>query len=80
MLWCCHKSHILIVEICNLRFEFTNWHYHLQDGETLTTIVPTGAYSIAFSRTPAEVLAIVYLGSATTPGGFFPNGLNGSIK
>lgn len=52
----------------------------VMDGMTETTIVPTGAYSLAFSRTPAEVLAIVYLGSATTPGGFFPNGLNGSIK
>ena len=46
----------------------------------LQTIVPSGSYNIAFSRTPAEVLAIVYLGSASAPGGFFPNGLNGSIK
>ena len=44
------------------------------------TIVPSGAYNIAFSRTPAEVLAIVYLGSASTPGGFFPNGVNGAIQ
>lgn len=44
------------------------------------TIVPTGAYNIAFSRTPVEVLAIVYLGSASTPGGFFPNGVNGNIQ
>ena len=44
------------------------------------TIVPTGAYNIAFSRTPAEVLAIVYLGSASTPGGFFPAGVNGNIQ
>ena len=43
------------------------------------TIVPSGAYNIAFSRTPAEVLAIVYLGSASKPGGFFPNGVNGAI-
>ena len=48
------------------------------DGEQ--TIVPSGPYNIAFSRTPQEVLAIVYLGSATTPGGFFPAGLNGSVK
>ena len=48
------------------------------DGEQ--TIVPGGPYNIAFSRTPAEVLAIVYLGSASTPGGFFPAGLNGSVK
>ncbi|DBA74599.1 hypothetical protein WJX79_002450 [Trebouxia sp. C0005] len=44
------------------------------------TIVPTGPYNIAFSRTPAEVLAIVYLGSASTPGGFFPAGVNGAIQ
>ena len=43
------------------------------------TIVPSGAYNIAFSRTPAEVLAIVYLGNASTPGGFFPQGLNGAV-
>ncbi len=50
----------------------------LQDG--VETLVPTGPYNIAFSRTPAEVLAIVYLGSASTPGGFFPAGVNGAIQ
>ena len=49
----------------------------IQNG--VETLVPTGAYNIAFSRTPAEVLAIVYLGSASTPGGFFPAGVNGVI-
>ena len=44
------------------------------------TIVPSGPYNIAFSRTPAEILAIVYLGSASTPGGFFPNGINGAAQ
>jgi len=43
-------------------------------------INPTDANSVAFGRSTAEVLAIVYLGSATKPGGFFPNGLNGAIK
>ena len=42
-------------------------------------ILPTDANSIAFSRSTAEVLAIVYLGG-TGKGGFFPNGLNGTIK
>ena len=46
----------------------------------LQTIVPSGGYNIAFSRTPMEVLAIVYLGSASAPGGFFPNGFNGNVK
>ncbi|DBA72771.1 hypothetical protein WJX79_010734 [Trebouxia sp. C0005] len=49
-------------------------------GTETETIVPSGAYHIAFSRTPAEVLAIVYLGSPSTPGGFFPNGVNGNIQ
>ncbi|KAK9823094.1 hypothetical protein WJX72_000228 [[Myrmecia] bisecta] len=38
-------------------------------------LVPADANSIAFSRTPAQVLDIVYLGNASTPGGFFPNGI-----
>lgn len=42
-------------------------------------MVPTDPDGIAFSRTPAQVLAIVYLGDASTPGGFFPEGLNGRI-
>jgi len=36
--------------------------------------------SQGFSRTAAQVLAIVYANPAGTPGGFFPNGLNGNIK
>ncbi|HEY0796294.1 MAG TPA: ferritin-like domain-containing protein [Acidisarcina sp.] len=49
------------------------------------TIVPADANSIAFDRTTDEVLRIVYLTAQTTPaapvgkGGFFPNGLNGTI-
>ena len=41
-------------------------------------IVPADENSIAFSRTPDQVLNIVYLG--TDPGGFFPGGLNGTIS
>ena len=52
----------------------------LQNGMEIETLVPSGAYNIAFARTPAEVLAIVYLGSPSTPGGFFPNGVNGNIQ
>ena len=43
-------------------------------------LVPTDANSIAFSRSTDEVLAIVYLGDKSKPGGFFPNGLNGLLK
>lgn len=45
-----------------------------------SNIVPTDSNSIAFARTPAEVLAIVTLGSKNNKGGFFPDGLNGAIK
>ncbi len=43
-----------------------------------SNIVPTDNDGLAFSRTTGEVLKIVYLGG--TKGGFFPNGLNGTIK
>jgi hypothetical protein len=42
-------------------------------------IVPTDENGIAFSRTTSQVLRIVYLGMQNM-GGFFPNGLNGTIK
>lgn len=43
-------------------------------------IVPTDANGLAFSRTTKQVLNIVYLSPSTTPGGFFPAGLNGAIR
>lgn len=46
----------------------------------VANIVPTDANGIAFSRTPQQVLNIVYLSPAGAPGGFFPNGLNGAIR
>ncbi|MEZ0163325.1 ferritin-like domain-containing protein [Kineococcus sp. LSe6-4] len=44
-------------------------------------LVPTDSDGIAFSRSPQEVLNIVYLtpGSGVTQGGFYPAGLNGEI-
>ena len=42
-------------------------------------IVPTDANGLAFSRTPEQVLKIVYLGG-DDKGGFFPNGLNGTLS
>lgn len=49
---------------------------------TASNIVPTDAQGLAFSRAPNQVLNIVYGNIATppTPGGFFPAGMNGSIK
>lgn len=43
-------------------------------------IVPTDGDGLAFARTPKQVLNIVYLNPDTQPGGFFPQGLNGTIK
>ncbi len=44
-------------------------------------LVPTDANSIAYSRTPGQVLNIVYLNPAqVSKGGFFPAGLNGELK
>ncbi|MGI4896015.1 MAG: ferritin-like domain-containing protein [Janthinobacterium lividum] len=44
-------------------------------------LVPTDANSIAFSRTPQQVLNIVYLapGTGVAKGGFYPAGLNGDV-
>jgi hypothetical protein len=48
---------------------------------TTSNIVPTDASGIAFSRSTSSVLRIVYLGGAPgVGGGFFPNGLNGTIR
>ena len=44
-------------------------------------LVPTDANSIAYSRSAANVLNVVYLTPAkTTKGGFFPAGVNGAIN
>jgi hypothetical protein len=42
-------------------------------------ITPTNVNALAFSRTTAQVLNIVYLGGASGNYGFFPQGLNGAI-
>ena len=45
-------------------------------------IVPTDGNGLAFSRTASQVLKIVFLNPANgvTSGGFFPEGVNGTIK
>lgn len=46
-----------------------------------SNIVPLDANGLAFSRSGAQVLNIVYLNNrAVTSGGFFPNGVNGTIR
>ena len=48
---------------------------------TVSNLSPADANGIAFSRTPGQVLNIVYLNSAAVVGGgFFPSGLNGNVK
>ncbi|KAK9837750.1 hypothetical protein WJX74_004245 [Apatococcus lobatus] len=43
-------------------------------------LIPTDVQGLTFSRTPAQVINILTLGSPTGTGVFFPNGLNGAIK
>jgi hypothetical protein len=45
-----------------------------------TTFVDADSNSVAFARTPSQVIQIVTGGSATNKGAFFPSGLSGTIK
>lgn len=46
-----------------------------------SNIVPADDNAIAYSRTTGQVLNIVYLtGAAASAGGFFPSGVNGTIR
>jgi len=51
------------------------------NGQLVSNIVPLDGDGLAYSRNPSQVLNIVYLNAAAaTMGGFFPNGLNGSLR
>ncbi|SDW74161.1 Ferritin-like domain-containing protein [Amycolatopsis xylanica] len=51
------------------------------DKQGQANIVPADANGIAFSRSPGQVLNIVYLNpKAVTSGGFFPKGVNGEVN
>ncbi|SDT40449.1 Ferritin-like domain-containing protein [Friedmanniella luteola] len=50
-------------------------------GKKRGNLVPTNGNSIAYSRSPGQVLNIVYLNPKSVDrGGFFPAGLNGEVK
>jgi hypothetical protein len=50
--------------------------------EGRANVVPSTPDAIAFTRTPQEVLRIVYLTdqAGVSSGGFYPNGKNGALK
>ncbi|MBB3880504.1 ferritin-like domain-containing protein [Sphingomonas pseudosanguinis] len=51
------------------------------NGQQVANLVPADSNAIAFVRTPGQVLNIVYLNKASvTSGGFFPGGLNGTVR
>jgi hypothetical protein len=51
----------------------------VKDG--MANIVPSDDNGVAFSRSPGQVLNIVYLNPEETDrGGFFPNGVNGEVR
>lgn len=48
---------------------------------TASNIAPADSNGVAFGRTPGQSLNILYLQrSAVSAGGFFPNGLNGTVQ
>ncbi|ABF45619.1 dessication-associated protein [Deinococcus geothermalis DSM 11300] len=52
----------------------------LSDAHGGMVVAPADQNGVAFPRSTREVLNIVYLAPGAHKGGFYPNGLNGSIK
>ncbi|MPY65910.1 ferritin-like domain-containing protein [Deinococcus sp. SDU3-2] len=52
----------------------------LSDARGNAVFAPAGAGAVGYGRSTREVLNIVYLAPGARRGGFYPNGLNGSIK
>lgn len=50
------------------------------ENRTTSNVLSADTYSLSYSRTPPEILRIVYgSGSEYKPGGFYPDGGNGRI-
>lgn len=50
------------------------------ENRTETNVISADYYSLAYSRTPSEIIKIVYTtGDEHIPGGFYPHGANGRI-
>ncbi len=52
----------------------------MTNADGTSNIVPADGSSIVFARTAAQVLNIVFSQAGATSGGFFPNGVNGTIN
>ncbi|PTA69295.1 ferritin-like domain-containing protein [Deinococcus arcticus] len=52
----------------------------LSDSRGMAVFAPADNNGVAYGRTTREVLNIVYLAPGASRGGFYPNGLTGSIK
>ncbi|UBV43912.1 ferritin-like domain-containing protein [Deinococcus taeanensis] len=52
----------------------------LTDANGMAVFAPADRNGVAYPRTTREVLNIVYLAPNASKGGFYPNGLNGTIK
>ncbi|MVN85953.1 ferritin-like domain-containing protein [Deinococcus sp. HMF7620] len=52
----------------------------LTDAAGMAVFAPADRNGVAYPRTTREVLNIVYLAPGASKGGFYPNGLNGTIK
>ena len=58
----------------------TNIDQGIGDANTANIVLTNPTTGVTPARTPQQVLNIVYLNANTRPTGFFPNGLNGTIR